>query len=72
MNAGSELTLPTGTAVYCCPHGMIFDLSRRSPAGTHILRTEVPLELCEPRYRDQIRSIVGDFRRAAIEQGFGV
>jgi len=71
MNAGSELTLPTGTAVYCCPRGMVFSLSRQSPEGIHILRTEVPLMLCERRYRDQLQSVVGDFRRAAIEQGFG-
>lgn len=72
MNAGPELALPLGTAVYCCPRGMIFDLSRQSSTGMHILRTEVPLAWCEPRYRDQLRTIVGAFRRAAIAQGFGI
>ncbi len=72
MNAGPELSLPMGTAVYCCSRAMIFDLSRQTPAGTHILRTEVPLEWCEPRYREQLRWIVEEFRDTAAAQGFGV
>jgi hypothetical protein len=70
MNARSDLELPPGTAVYCCPRGLVLELSWHSRLGMHILRQEVPLEACDPESRHDLCAIASDFRSHAAAEGF--
>jgi hypothetical protein len=70
MNAESGLELPQGTSVYCCPRGLVLDLSWQSRLGMHIVRVELPLSLCEPEQRAALEAAARDFRRTVAEEGF--
>lgn len=70
MSAEAGLSLPPGTSVYCCPNGLILDLSWQSRLGTHIVRVELPLSLCQPDQRAQLHAAALDFRRAVEDEGF--
>ncbi len=70
MNAEKGLELPKGTSVYCCPHGLVLDLSWQTRIGTHILRVELPLELCRPERRTALRAAARSFRKAATREGY--
>jgi len=70
MNAEQGLELPQGTSVYCCPRGLVLDLSWQSRMGTHIIRVELPLDLCRPERRPALRAAARAFRRAAAREGF--
>jgi len=70
MNAESGLDLPQGTSVYCCPRGLVLDLSWESRRGVHIVRVELPLTLCEPDQRAALEAAARDFRRTVTQEGF--
>lgn len=70
MNTESGLELPQGTAVYCCPRGLVLNLSWESRLGSHIVRVELPLTLCEPDQRAALEAAARDFRRTVAEEGF--
>lgn len=70
MNTDTGLKLPQGTSVYCCPHGLLLDLTWRSRVGTHIVRLELPLTLCRPEQRKALQAAARTFRRTAVREGY--
>jgi hypothetical protein len=70
MNAESGLELPQGTSVYCCPRGLVLDLSWQSRLGTHIVRVELPLSLCQPEQRSALQAAARSFRQTVALEGF--
>src|SRR4051812_6528036 len=70
MNAESGLKLPKGTTVYCCPNGLVLDLSWQSRLGTHIVRVELPLTLCQPDQRHALQAAAKTFRQSVASEGF--
>ena len=63
MNVGSGIALPHGTAVYCCPHGLVLKLSWQSCVGLHIVRMEVPVENCAAAKRPILLAAARQFSR---------
>lgn len=71
MNAETGLALPPGTSVYCCPQGLVLDLSWQSRRGTHIVRVGLPLSLCQPDQRAALHAAAQSFRKTVEAEGFG-
>jgi hypothetical protein len=68
MNTETGLELPPGTSVYCCPRGLVLDFSWQSRLGTHIVRLEVPLTICEPDGHLALKAAARQFRRAVARE----